>query len=429
MNYFEDEIVKYERRLKRISESPKSDMLASNKLLYQAQLEHNKDQLKWWHDDRPFVAAGNAGTSMLMRCFGDFRPLNLVGIADRIGTKHAEVCFEAIRGMDLPDYACDRTILFLPMAIRQELPKILAVVSHSGYCQVGHDSYITLAHMIGVPVYAVDIPFRDPYQDHLDYITNQLRGMIDWAQQNLPSAKFDERRLIELQNQDKRWFETLHEIYRLRQTIPCPDHPQDVFRLPIRPHTFFGNPSLLLEYYESYRDELKSRINRGFSPVGDEKLRILWSITGPFGGKVWDYLISRGVSVPYWHFGGGPREYYMPFYGDTFEYGRKLSPLEEEARVMSYNSWGGGGERWIQDTIAACKQFRADGLVLFEQTGCMPVHGINQILAQKLEEELGIIAWRVEGRMLLGQTERTQNEFMAGLESFINRCFDRKRAN
>jgi hypothetical protein len=219
----------------------------------------------------------------------------------------------------------------------------------------------------------------------------------------------------------------MHEIHELRKHIPCPDHPRDVFREPVLPQEY-SDPYPLVEYYESYANELRERVKKGFSPVGEEKLRIVWAISGPYGSNIWDYLAERGVSVPYWHFGQAARIWYKPFYGDETEFGRKLNPLEEEARAMLYNSWAGGGERWINDTLSACRDFKADGLVLFEQTGCMQVHGLSQLIVDRLEKETGIPAWRVEGRMLLGRSERSEADFMAGLASFVNQCFDRKKA-
>jgi benzoyl-CoA reductase/2-hydroxyglutaryl-CoA dehydratase subunit BcrC/BadD/HgdB len=93
--------------------------------------------------------------------------------------------------------------------------------------------------------------------------------------------------------------------------------------------------------------------------------------------------------------------------------------------MMMYNSWAGCGERWLKDTLNGCKDFKADGLVLFEQTGCMPVYGIGQMVVDRLNKEMGIPTWRVEGRQLLGRTERTNADFMAGLEAFVNLCMSR----
>ncbi len=426
MNPYEIEIAKYERRLRAIEEKPSPTMLASNKLLYRAEMEENIEQLKAWREGKPFLAGAIMGE--ILRSFGDYHLVPLVGIADRLGSKRAEQYVDKVRAMGLPDYACDRTILFLPLAVMEgELPKPQIIVVSTGFCEVINDSHRTLARLLGVPVYGVDVPFEDPHQPHLDYVVKQLEGLIEWVEATLPGAKYDETRQVERQKYAHRFEAALHDIYKLRQHVPCPDHPRDVFREPTGPGGF-TNPELITEYYESYRDELQERVKTGFVPVGEEKLRIVWAISGPYGSNIWDYLAERGVSVPYWHYGQAARNFFKPTYGDTTEFGRKLTPLEEGARQMMYNSWAGNGERWIKDTLFACQEFQADGLVIFEQTGCQPVLGLGQLTADRLEKEIGIPAWRIEGRMLLGRTERTEDEFMSGLEAFINLCFERKKS-
>ncbi|MBI2859149.1 MAG: 2-hydroxyacyl-CoA dehydratase [Chloroflexi bacterium] len=425
MNIFEEEIAKYERRVARISGKPNPNMLASNKLFYQAQLEHNRELLRRWQAGKPFVAIGGSGIATLLRAFDNCEPLNLVRIADRLSTKRAEEAFEKVRDMDLPDFICDRTIVFLPLAgATGELPEPKIVLSHTGFCNVMTDTHVAMAKMMGLPAYIVDVPFEGPHQENLGYVTRQLEGLIEFVEKEVPGARYDEARLKEWQSYMHRWYAALHEIHELRMHIPCPEHPRDVFREPVYPGQF-TDPNLIVQYYESYRDELKDRVRRGQSGVEKENLRIVWAITGPYGSGVWDYLAGRGVSA-FFQFGAAARMFIMPVHGDTQEFGRRLTPLEEEARQMVYNSWGGSGERWIGDTIAACRRFNADGLVLFEQTGCQPVMGLGRQTVQRTETELGIPAWRIEGRMQLGHTEHTEAEFMAGLEAFIDRCFRRK---
>lgn len=426
MNIFEEEIAKYERRVARITDKPNPKMLASNKLFYQAQLEHNRELLRRWQSGKPFIAIGGSGIATLLRAFDNCEPLNLVRIADRLSTKHAEEAFEKVRAMGLPDFICDRTIVFLPLAgAMGGLPKPKVILSHTGFCNVMTDTHLAMAKLMGLPVYIVDVPFEDPYQENLGYVTMQLEGLIRFVEENVPGARYDEAKLMEWQTYMRRWYAALHEINDLRMHVPCPEHPRDVFREPVYPGQF-TDPTLIVRYYESYRDELRSRVQKGQSGVDEEKLRIVWAITGPYGSGVWDYLAKRGVSA-FFQFGAAARMFIMPIHGDTQEFGRKLTPLEEEARQMVYNSWGGSGERWIDDTIAACQRFRADGLVLFEQTGCQPVLGLGEQTIDRAEKDLGIPAWRIEGRMQLGHTERTESEFMAGLEAFINLCFERKR--
>ncbi|MBI2957687.1 MAG: 2-hydroxyacyl-CoA dehydratase [Chloroflexi bacterium] len=428
MNIFEVEIAKYERRLKRIASSPGSNMLASNRLLYEAHLEQNREQLRWWQEGKPFISQSAFGIETFVQAFGDFQMLNLIPIADRLGTRLAEAAFEKVRAMGLPEYACDRTTLFFPLAIMGgELPRPKLIVTRTGACNVMSNSHRALGQMMGVPVFTIEVPFQEPHQEHLGYVVAQLEQLIEWIEVNLPGAKYDEEKLAEMQQATKPYFDALHDIYELRKLVPCPDHPRDVFREPVHPGQFV-NPGKMIEYYQSYRDELRERVRTGFVPVGEEKMRIVWGITGPYGSGIWDYLAGRGVSVPWWQYGGTARIFYKPTLGDVTEFGRKLSPLEEVARTMLYNSWGGDGERWIRDTVMVCRDFKADGFVQFEQTGCQPVLGLGRLVAQRLEKDLGIPSWQVEERQLLGHSERTEAEFVSGLGAFIDLCFNRKAA-
>ncbi|MBI2957925.1 MAG: 2-hydroxyacyl-CoA dehydratase [Chloroflexi bacterium] len=427
MNVFEAEIAKYERRLAKIEQSPRPNMVKSNKIFYQAMLEDNREQLAWWRQGKPFVVVGGSDLSILMRCFGDFRVLNLVRIADRMGTKKAEAAVEKLRAMGLPDFVCDRTILFLPLAaMAGEIPEPKIVVTRTGGCEVVNNTTRTLAKTMGIPLFTIDVPFEDPHHQHLPYVTKQMENLIAWVEANLPGAKFDEKKLVEWQTAVRRYWAALHDIYELRKHVPCPDHPRDVFREPMFPGQF-PNPSLIIEYYERYRDELRERVAKNYSPVGEEKLRIVWAISGPYGSGMWDYLAQTGVAMPYFLFGSSRDNFVMPHYGDTSDYGRELKPLEEEARKTLYNSWGGGGERWIRDSVFACQEFKADGLVLFEQTGCQPVLGLGQLLTQRLKERYPIPVWSVEGRQLLGRSEGVEAEFMSGLAAFVNLCHERKK--
>lgn len=422
---FEEEIAKYERRLDAIERNPRPDMNASNKILYQLMLEENRALDRAWREGKTFLAVVGH-QSNVMRCFGDYPIVTLTRIADRLGLKRAEAAAEKVRAMGWPDYSCDRCILLMPLAyMGEELPKPKLIVAETGGCNVHHDCHEALAAMLDIPFFTVDIPFKDPPKDHLDYVVKQVDELIEFVEANLPGAKFNMNTLIERGKIATRRTKALHEINELRMHIPCPDHPRDVFREPLYVGNFI-DPTLLAVYYEAYRDELKEKVARGYTPVGEEKLRLVWSISGPHDSSIWDYLVKRGVSLPYWHQGGSPRAYVLPFTGDQTEFGRRLTPMEEEIRTWTRMSWGGTAERWLNDIIPCCKESHADGLVMFEEQGCQPMIGMCKLTADLVEKELGIPVWRVEGRQLLGHTERENAEFLAGLEAFVNLCFERK---
>lgn len=89
---------------------------------------------------------------------------------------------------------------------------------------------------------------------------------------------------------------------------------------------------------------------KGVGTVSEEKLRVMWAISGPFYSDPFRFLEERGVSVPYWHIGAGSRisGCRYPNYGDESEYGRKLTPFEEEAGSSTARpgvDWGTAGQR------------------------------------------------------------------------------------
>jgi hypothetical protein len=113
----------------------------------------------------------------------------------------------------------------------------------------------------------------------------------------------------------------------------------------------FSPPQLLprsaegLEYLETWRDEMLEEAEKGISVI-KEKLRLLWIVTGPFYFNPFQVLGRGGVTVPALQIRWMPRLFGIKYaiFGDETEYGRKLSPLEEQANILNSNSWAGLGE-------------------------------------------------------------------------------------
>ena len=166
---------------------------------------------------------------------------------------------------------------------------------------------------------------------------------------------------------------------------------------------------------------------KGVGTVSEEKLRVMWAISGPFYSDPFRFLEERGVSVPYWHIGAGSRisGCRYPNYGDESEYGRKLTPLEEEARILNCSAWGGLGDRWIEDTLYICRDLNIDAIIYFQQWGCTVSHNLGKLVADSSEKELGIPTLLVEGRMLVEETF-DQRQFEEMLEDFVDICIKYK---
>ncbi len=163
--------------------------------------------------------------------------------------------------------------------------------------------------------------------------------------------------------------------------------------------------------------------DKGMGAVKEEKLRVMWGVSGPFFADPFRFLEEKGVSIPYWHIGEGSRfsGAHFPFYGDESEYGRKLSPLEDEARMFNSSAWGGLGKRWIEDTIFLCRDLSIDALIYYQLWGCTVTVNLGKIVADAVERELGIPTLLVEGRCL-DQESFDQRELENKLADFVEMC-------
>jgi dimethylglycine dehydrogenase len=74
---------------------------------------------------------------------------------------------------------------------------------------------------------------------------------------------------------------------------------------------------------------------------------------------------------------------------DEKEFGRKLTPLEEEARFMlgedNYR-----GREWADNVVKMCKDLSCDAVVYHEAVGCLHIGGLARLVADTLDTELSV---------------------------------------
>lgn len=419
MNFYEAEIAKYQRRIKRIEENPDPAKFRSNKILYEIERDLNFARLQVWKEGKPIC---EGLLPPLMRAMG-FEPMALDICADRSTADRSR--FDAIRALGLPDYACDRTVICIDMCMKKELPPPSFIVSHNCSCDPIKLAYNTVGRLFNAPIACLDIGL-EATNDTMLYVSDQLGEIIEFAQSRVPGVKYDEDKLIELQTIDRNAYRYLHDIYELRKRVPCPIAGRDAFRLPLPP-SYYPDQAKALEYFRILRDEMQERADKGISAVKEEKLRVLWAVSGPFYTDPFSLLERRGVSIPWFQFDVAMRwsGVKYPFYGDTTEYGRKLSPLEEEARMMNSLSWGGLAKRWVDDTLFVCHDLRIDAIINFRQIGCTATVGLAKILEDRAERELGIPTLHFEGRQL-DPSYFDAVQVSSQLNIFVDSCLRRK---
>jgi len=419
MKFLKQEIERYERRIKQIQENPDPTKPKANIILYELERDLRKHQLDMAKKGKLF--ATGMYPAALLSALG-FEVLDAIMAADRTSGSRAAVYMNQVRSQGLPEQTCDRTVIYLPMILSGDFPKPDFIVAMNWECECIPLSGIALGRLLEVPIYYVDVSFEAD-NETLSYVTDQFRELIEFAERKFPGIKYNEERLIELQAVDKAWYDVWKEIYELRKIKPCPIRGREAFREPRAP-SLYHDPQKALEYLKLYRDDLNEMVEKGIGAVENEKLRVMWAVSGPFFADPFKTLEQKGVSIPYWHIGEGSRfsGAGFPYYGDETEYGRKLSPLEDEARMFNCSGWGGLGKRWVEDTVFVCKDLDIDAVVYYQLWGCTVTENLGKMVAEVLEKELNIPTLLVEGRCLDEETY-DEKELNNKLEDFIEMCF------
>jgi len=423
MTWIEEEIRRNQRRIDRILENPDPTKLKANKILYELERDLRIAQLESWRSGKPPLANSDHLPQLVrgLGCTG----LDLFGAADR--TVLATDYFDILRANSFPDDACDRTVVIIALCISGNFPPPNFVLSTSFACPMECISPKAIAEYFKVPIFHIDTTLETG-EEALKYVADQVGELIEFAQAKVPGIRYDEEKLLEAMEMDRLAHDCAKEIHQLRKQVPCPLSGQDAFRLP-RPPSIYPDAGKAVEYWRVYTEEVKERAEKGYGVLADEKLRFLWVVTGPFYFNPFDLLAKRGVAVPALQFGVMSRWYGAEygFIGDKTEYGRELTPLEEQARFLNGNTWAGLGSRWVDSTLNMAKDLKCDGIVYFLQLGCSASGGVARIVVERAEKELGIPTLLLEGRQL-DPSYKSQKECEAELDAFINLCLNRKGA-
>jgi benzoyl-CoA reductase/2-hydroxyglutaryl-CoA dehydratase subunit BcrC/BadD/HgdB len=422
MNYFETQIARLSRIIKKINENPDTSRLSSNKVYYELELDLVKTQWEAWRKGKPFAYVSPHSGHGIARALG-FQWLFPNSSANR-AWKQGPRYFDELRVAGFPDRCCDTTIIGAALCINGELPPPSFIIGHGG-CEIGMEEFNSLAHWFHVPIFYLDCTLAGD-ENGITYLADQFRELIAMAEHKVQGIKYDEEKLIEMHEIERLAQVYYKDIYELRKRSPCPLAGRDAFRNPRR-MAEYPDQRKALEYIRIWHDELMERAENGIGAVAEEKLRFLWVTSGPIYANPFAYLEKRGVTVPIMFIGG-----IGPFYGsssghigDDTEYGRKLSPLEEEARRMNRATWVGLSSRWVNGALQTCRDLRIDGIVNFRQMGCTQTLGIGKLLEERAERELGIPTLQIDGRNI--STEMyDEAEFNGRLDAFVDMCMASK---
>ncbi len=428
LTYLKEEMSRCERRIKKIQGNPDPSKPKSNILLYELERDFRAEQIEAYKTGKPI---GIANLGPLTRAMG-MVPWDAVMAADRTHGEAARKYFDTIRKEGMPEHTCDRCSILIPMVLDGDFPKPDLVTTSNWECIPIFLSYVIVAQLLNIPLFNIDRHFMN-YKGVMDdeqlrYVTEQIEELIDFAKKKVPGCTFDEDYLIELQEYDRQYLQHFQTLWKLKAAVPCPLSGRESFR-EIRLADMYPDPKKAVEYMRLYVEEVGERVEKGMGAAKQpERLRLLWSVAGPFYADPFTWLEERGVSIPAaemtvyngWFSG---RE---AIWGDPWK-GRKLTPLEEEARQFDY-VWGRLGDQWVATHIHSCRDLKLDGIIYFQQWGCPASNNMGKVVADVAEKELGIPTLLIEGRMLESSVY-DEKDFYTKLSDFIEIAEARKKGS
>ena len=401
LDYLKNDIKRLEKRIKNIEDNPDPKQLKCNKLLYQVRRDSLKEQIRAVEEKKVVLCLGMFGD--IVASMGYF-PFGIINHGWEVSPQIVSEYLGLIRRADYPDTACDAYQMAMGMMLHGDIPP-LQIAMTSGSCDVAVFADRAVAHSRNIPYYYIDVrPGMSPPQSMME----QMKKGIEFAESHLPGAKFDPKKLEARREKIKIGRSYLWEIGQMLKHMPAPLHGRDAFRI--------YNPGLAnepggLEYLRAFRDEIQERIDKKIFPVPDEKLRIMWVVSAPIYIDIFKILERHKASMPLYvqattggMWGLGPKQYH------------------EEG-----SPWGGPASKWVSQLVQMAKEVKIDGVVYYQNTGCIINRSCSKMVVDGIEREVGIPTLLLEGTMLNPERFDMRRD-EESLEEFLALCLSRKEA-
>lgn len=419
---------KYERRVEKVKTNPDPRKLRTNLLIYELERDDLRAKLKAGEDGYPPITTV-PHPMVTLKTLG-FYIWDQESMADRFNPEQVNYYLQKAREYGFPDQICDRTILKVMPLLMNEYPRLSLAVEDNSQCYNLPITNAIIAHYLDIPRYFCDVPY-EVSEDSLQYYVDQLWELVAIGSK-ISGVEYDEEKHKELQRLEKGWYEVYRELNQLKKLKPSPWPSSEVFKESRSPSYYF-DPPRCLEVWQAYLEEIKERAKKGITSTTDEKIRLMLTVSGPFYWlDFFSYIEEHGASIIHWQIGNSSRMAGVnndldsyELWGDETEYGRKLSPMEDDARIANRYAWGLLGKNWVEDMIQVCKEYELDGIIYFQQWGCTVSEGLGQITAEEAEKRLGIPTLILEGRQLI-QEIFNPDDIKSKLDAFIDLCKERK---
>ncbi|MCD8217091.1 MAG: 2-hydroxyacyl-CoA dehydratase family protein [Clostridiales bacterium] len=334
---------------------------------------------------------------------------------------------KSVGRLGMPEYSCDHLILPNTAILCGDAPKPALVISTYGECPAITHGFKFMAAKMGVPEFSIDVPV-DYKEENIRYLAEQIEKLVQFAESEVPGVKYDRDRHRKLLQQDGEYYRESARQWLTRSTRPfhlnyfdsAMGVPMGAARLP----SLMYNSAGALEYVKhKTRDieELAATVPADFSDR--QKLRIFIVLAAPVyvnPVRIMN-LLNEYNAVVVGNYAGvnsfmcGAR---API-GDEQEFGRKLSPFEEEARMMLGFGWRQRGQVWVDEILSNVVFTKANAVLVEQWTDCACTNSLAKVVADAVEKECGVPVGVISHKMQ-DPSSMSEEEYLARFREFLD---------
>ncbi|MGD9116684.1 MAG: 2-hydroxyacyl-CoA dehydratase family protein [Dehalococcoidia bacterium] len=397
-NLLQKLIDKKKKMLAELDAHPDPKMMPSMRMALEIEIEGYGDLLEYAREGKPIL--GHFPSNGLARAMGALPILYQDPLLCDPDPEIGIQLYQVARDMGMPDYMCD--VFTLPAAAVKAgmyAPPKVATSGTGGACRVWMYHMKAFAQYFAVnndiPTFEFDTP-HDYSLDSISYMADQLADYIKFVEKNVPGTKYDEEEHLKIIEANKTWINYTLKDFELKKNVPMGLSNMENAVLPLHfDPSLFGKREKVLEFWKQRVKDTEARIAQGGNK--NEKLRILWLNPIPLYMDLFSLLDDLGISMITWIPPLAVLNGWRAKWGDEKEFGRKLTPLEEEARFMFADIYG--TKEWADEVVWMCKELKCDAVVYYQLVGCIHIGAPFRMVADTVKEQLGLPTLVMPGRL------------------------------
>ncbi len=350
----------------------KDSRLKSSKKMADMVLDYGRKSLR---GDKPVVLTSIWTPSEILYAL-DIIPINPESSAAYLANIGlSDDCLAIAEKNFHPPETCSMLRCATGAVIDRLFPLPSAVISTTHICDAGAKMISTTSQAYGCPYFLIDVP-QERGKEAVDYVAQQLRemacGLSEITGQELSKERLS--RAIKISNQARRYALKANE---LRKAVPAPMRGSEALGYLYLVGMGFGSR----EAQDIYRDmaqELKKRVNRKFTPLGEENYRLLWLHIKPyFRNRLFHYLEKeRKAAIAF-------EEVNQICWSEL----DPEKPYRSVAQKLISNFANGPIDAYSDALLHLAEQYNIDGVIHYAHWGCRWNYGRLKIVKEAFQKK------------------------------------------